>query len=457
MRDIAITLAVFGSLPFILIHPWIGILVWTWLGFMNPHRLAWGFSVTMPFAMIVAITTLVAIYFSREPKKFSRQPEMVLMLLFLAWMLVTTIMAFYPALAWEQFDKVWKIFLMIFVATLVINTKVRLQALVWVIALSIGFFGVKGGIFTIMTGGAFHVRGPDASFISGNNEIGLALCMTIPFLYYLRQIASRPWLRFAMLGAVLLTVVAAMGTQSRGALLGLVAMGAFLWLKSPNKVQIGLLIGVSVLVLAPIMPDAWVERMQTIRTYDEDASAMGRFNAWGMAFNLASARIPGGGFETFQQAQFARFAPDPAYQADAHSVYFEVLGEHGFPGLALFLLIAGMTWLSASKIIRACKRDPELRWLRDLMAMTQVSMVAYLVAGAFLGLAYFDYFYNLVLIVVIAKEIVAANARTAAAGMPGPDNALPNGATRKPATVAGWHAGRVTTRVTASSSGRADR
>ena len=408
MRDIAITLAVFGSLPFILARPWLGILMWTWLGFMNPHRLAWGFSVNLPFAMIVALTTLVGIFMSREPRRFSRQPELVLMLMFLAWMLVTTIFAFYPSLAWEQFEKVAKVFLMIFVATLLINTKQRLIALVAVMALSIGFFGVKGGIFTILTGGGFHVRGPDRSFIGGNNEIGLALCMTLPLLYYLRQIATHTLLRLAALGAVLLTVVAALGTQSRGALVGLVAVGTFLWLKSHQKVQIGLLIVFSVLVFVPFMPEAWVERMQTIRTYQDDASAMGRVNAWGMAFNLASARLLGGGFNTFQEAQFVQYAPDPRYMADSHSIYFEVLGEHGFLGLALFLLIALFTWFSASGVIRKCKGVAELKWLGDLMAMTQVSLVAYLVGGAFLGLAYFDYFYNLVLVVAIAKDLVAS-------------------------------------------------
>jgi len=260
-----------------------------------------------------------------------------------------------------------------------------------------------------------------------------------------------------MLGAIILTVIAALGTQSRGALLGLGTMAGFLWLKSRQKFQIALLILFAILVLVPLMPDSWAERMRSIRDYEQDQSATGRLNAWGMAFNLASDRIFGGGFETFRPAQFERYAPDPRYLADAHSIYFEVLGEHGFPGLALFLLIAGTTWLSASKIIRACKRDPELKWLRDLMAMTQVSLVAYLVAGAFLGLAYFDYFYNLVLIVVLAKEIVAARARTAAAGTPSPDSAMPNVATRELAAATGWHAGRVTTRITASSSGRADR
>jgi hypothetical protein len=146
MRDIAVTVAVFGLLPFIIRRPWIGILVWTWLGFMNPHRLAWGFAVNLQFAMIVALTTLVAILISREPKKFHWEREMVVMAIFMAWMVVTTFNAIFPPLAWEQFDKVAKIFLMIFVAALVINTRERLIALVWVIALSIGFYGVKGGI-----------------------------------------------------------------------------------------------------------------------------------------------------------------------------------------------------------------------------------------------------------------------------------------------------------------------
>jgi len=407
MRDIAVTLAVFGSLPFILARPWIGILVWTWLGFMNPHRLAWGFSTTMPFAMIVAITTVVAIVISREPKKFSRQPEMLLMLVFLAWMFVTTLNAHYPALAWEQFDKVAKVFFMIFVATLVINTRQRLVALALVIAASIGFFGVKGGLFTLLTGGGYRVQGPSGTFIAGNNELGLALIMTVPLLYFGYQYVRRPLVRLGFLGAVILTIVAILGTQSRGALIGLCAMGVFIWLKSRHKFRIGILIAFAILVLVPFMPESWVARMSTIENYEEDSSAMGRINAWRMAANLAGAELFGGGFETFQAKEFARYSPIPKLTFDAHSIYFEVLGEHGYPGLAIFLLLAGVTWLSASRVIRRCKKDETLRWLADLMGMVQVSLMAYLVTGGFLGLAYFDFYYNLVLLVVVAKEILA--------------------------------------------------
>jgi probable O-glycosylation ligase (exosortase A-associated) len=407
MRDIAVTLAVFGSLPFILRRPWIGVLVWTWLGFMNPHRLAWGFSTTMPFAMIVAGTTMVAMLFSKEAKKIPWTRELTLLVMFWTWTLVTTFNAMYPAQAWEQFSKVSKIFLMILVASMLINTPGRLKALVCVIALSIGFYGFKGGIFTVTTGGAYQVRGPSTSFISGNNEIGLALAMTIPFLFLLARYAPKTYLRVGMLTTAALTALAALGTQSRGALLGIGAMAVFLWLKSRSKVLTGIMIALFIAIALPLMPESWYARMSTIQAYDADASAQGRINAWRMAFNLALHRPTGGGFESFQDAAFWLYAPDATNVHDSHSIYFQVLGHHGFIGLTIFLAMIAFTWFSASRIIRTAKRKKTPLWLRDLMASVQVSLVAYLTAGAFLGLAYFDYLYNLIVIVVVARVLVA--------------------------------------------------
>ncbi len=267
MRDILITLIVFGSLPFILKRPYFGILMWTWLGFMNPHRLAWGFSVNMPFAMIVAITTLISLLISREPKQMPWRRETMLMVVSPLWMLLTTSLAFYPQLAWEQMDKVAKIFLMIFVAMILINSRERLIQLVWVIALSIGFYGVKGGIFTITTGGVFRVQGPAGSFIAGNNEIGLALTMTVPLLYYLSLQTKRMWLRYGLLAAMALTSLAALGTQSRGAMLGVAGMAVFFWLKSPKKLAVSALLVVVVPALLYLMPpNGTVECRQSILT-----------------------------------------------------------------------------------------------------------------------------------------------------------------------------------------------
>jgi probable O-glycosylation ligase (exosortase A-associated) len=374
---------------------------------MNPHRLCWGFATTLPFAMVIALTTMLAMLTSKEEKKIPWTREMVLMLMFWAWMLITTLNSLFPELAWEQLNKVSKIFLMIFVTTMLINTPERLKALVWVIALSIGFYGVKGGIFTITTGGAFQVRGPPGTFIDGNNEIGLALAMTVPFLFYLGRHAPKKFLRAGMLAAALLTAFAALGTQSRGALLGIGAMSAFLWLKSRSKIMTGILIVLFAAIMVPMLPEQWYARMSTIQSYEQDQSALGRLNAWGMAFNMALHRLTGGGFDSFQQYTFWLYAPDPNNVHDSHSIYFQVLGHHGFIGFALFFLIIVCTWFTASSVIRIAKRNGSMMWLRDLMAAVQVSLIAYLSAGAFLGLAYFDYFYSLVVIVAVGRVVLA--------------------------------------------------
>jgi probable O-glycosylation ligase (exosortase A-associated) len=175
--------------------------------------------------------------------------------------------------------------------------------------------------------------------------------------------------------------------------------------------------------------------MTTIKTYQEDKSAMGRINQWKSAINLANDRVVGGGFETWQRPVCRRYAPNPNDCRDVHSIYFEVLGEHGYIGLALFLGILATTWLKCSAVIRRAKKDPALLWARDLAAMIQVSMVGYMSAGAFLGLAYFDYIYHLVAVVVVTNHLIgqAANASSAVAasktvstGGPGAQPWFPN-------------------------------
>ena len=46
-----------------------------------------------------------------------------------------------------------------------------------------------------------------------------------------------------------------------------------------------------------------------------------------------------------------------------------------------------------------------MHWARNLAAMLQVSIVGYAVGGAFLGLAYFDLYYHLVAMMVIAQVV----------------------------------------------------
>jgi putative inorganic carbon (hco3(-)) transporter len=186
------------------------------------------------------------------------------------------------------------------------------------------------------------------------------------------------------------------------------AMFAFLWWRSRHKL----------LLLMPIalvagssrwryMPEAWWQRMMSIANYEADTSAMGRINAWWMAWNLALDRFTGGGFYVFTQELFDRYSPNPADGARAaHSIYFQVLGEHGFVGLGLFLLIWATVWRTANKLRREGSIGRYPLWAADLGSMVQVSLVGYFVGGAFLSLSYFDLPYLLAMFVVAAREIV---------------------------------------------------
>ncbi|MDP2961406.1 MAG: putative O-glycosylation ligase, exosortase A system-associated [Sulfurimicrobium sp.] len=409
MRDIFVTVVVFGALLLVFKHPHYGIYLWSWLGYMNPHKLAWGFALNIPFALMTAVVTLTAYLLSKDPKRMPWTPETVLLFIFLGWVTFTTFYAFYPELAWAQWDKVLKIQIMTLLTAMLITSRKRLEGLVWVIALSIAFYGVKGGIFTILKGGIHHVQGPAGTFIGGNNELGLAMIMTVPLLRYLHLQAQSKWMRTGLAASMVLTGLSAIGTQSRGALLAAAAMGGLLWLKSRNKATTAVYIIMAVVLIAAVMPQQYWERMHTIKTYEQDASAMGRINAWHTAINVAKDRFTGGGFEAFQAPTFRQYAPDPWDVHDVHSIYFEVMGEHGFIGFGLFVLIGLLAWRTGSKVIRECKNDPKRKWAVDLAAMTQVSMVGYATGGAFLGLAYFDYYYHLVIILVLTYQIAVKN------------------------------------------------
>jgi len=404
MRDIFVAGIVFGLLLFVFKRPWVGILLWSWLGYMNPHRLAYGFAYDFPFAMIVGLATIAAFMMSKEKKDMPWTREMIILLIFIGWMLFTTFFAFYPVLAWHGWNEVWKIMLMVFLTALIIKDRHQLHWLIWVIALSFGFYGIKGGIFTITNGGVYRVQGPEGTFIGGNNELALALVMTIPLIRYLHLQETRKWIKIGLASAMVLTGVAAIGSQSRGGMLAMAAMGLFLWLKSRNKIVTGMYMVIAVVIMASVMPQAWYDRMNTIKTYQEDQSAQGRINAWHTAFNVAEARITGGGFDMFQPPTFRQYAPNPWNVHDVHSIYFEIMGEQGFIGFGLFMLLGLLAWIRAQQIIKRCKNDPDKKWAADLAAMIQVSLIAYATAGAFLGMSHFDLPYHLMIILVLAAK-----------------------------------------------------
>ncbi len=408
MRDLILTALVFGSIPFILRNPFIGLLMWVWLGIMNPHRFAWGFAYSMPFAMIVALCTFTAMLIHvKKLNSFPVDRVAIMLVLFVLWLGVSPLFSFHPDKEWFYWERAFKIQLMVLVSLLLVSDRRQLHWLTWVLALSVGFFGIKGGLFTILTAGTHRVWGPAQSFIADNNTLALALIMSVPLFRYLQLHSDNRWVSRGCVAALVLCVIAAIGSQSRGAFLALAAMSLFLFVKSRKKGLIGVLVLLALPLAWFLMPESWTERMASIRNYDEDASAMGRINAWWVAWNVAVDRFPiGGGFVLDSADVFLRYAPDPSNIKVAHSIYFQMLGEHGFMGLALFLLVFWFAWLNGGWVMSATKGKPGLLWAHDLAAMCQVSLIGYAVGGAFLSLTYFDLPYYIVVILIVLRRLV---------------------------------------------------
>ncbi len=407
MRDIVLVMFLFGSVPFILWRPTVGVFLWIWVSVMNPHRLTWDFAFDLPFAQVIAVATLVGMVFSREPNRLPVTPVTVVLFMMVLWMNVTTFFAIDMSLSLPMWERVMKILFMVFVALYLLHSRQHVEWLIWILAGSVAFYGIKGGLFTLREGGEFRVWGPEGSFIVDNNALALALVMTIPLLRYLHLQATNRLVRWGLVGSMVLCGLSALGSQSRGALLAISAMLVVLWLKSRHKVITGLVLVLLVPVAIGFMPEKWEDRMRSIQNYKQDSSAMGRINAWTMAFNVAQDRpLVGGGFEMRSPSVYARYAPDPTVVRSAHSIYFQVLGEHGFVGLALFLLLWTLVWRDSSWIFRQSQSRKELHWASDLALMVQVSLIGYAVGGAFLDLAYYDVPYNLLTAVVLTRILV---------------------------------------------------
>lgn len=429
MRDVALALFIFGMVPFMLVRPYIGLLVWSWLGYMNPNRLTFGFAYSFPWVQLVAIVTMVGIVFSGDRKRIPISTVSVLLFLFIAWAGVTTIFAVESAFALQKFMEFLKIMVMVFVTLMLVSSRQRMHWLIWMIVLSLGFYGVKGGLFTVLHGGHYHVMGPRASFIADNNALALALSMILPLMRYLQLRSSKKWMRVGLAAAMLLTGVAILGTYSRGGLVALVIVAGALFLKSRRRMAMVLAVVVVGFVAWHFMPAKWTERMDTLHHAATVNSAQTRIESWEFAANVAFHRpLRGGGFEIYRSDyMWQNYAPPGARQRAIHSIYFRVLGEQGFVGLALFLALLYASWRKCRQVRKQARDNEELTWAFDLASMLQVSLVAFMVAGAFLPMPYFDLTYQLMAVAgLLGGQVMETIMSRSDAAEPSADAGLPD-------------------------------
>jgi putative inorganic carbon (hco3(-)) transporter len=426
MRSIALTAIFMLILASVFAHPWIGAFLYMWISVMNPHKLTYGFATGIPFALIAAVVTLIALVISEKRRAPPKHPIVFLLLALTLWMCVTTVSAFNPNTS-EVHDvliMVLKTQLMVFVTMVLVYERSTITWMMVILVGSVAFYGFKGGLWTIFTGGSGTVWGPPASQIEGNNELGLALVTMLPLMYFVYEMMPKFWLRMTVAFVGVMCMFAVLGTHSRGALLALVAMSLFLGLKSKRPLVFSAIFGLFILLGIAFMPDNWVDRMETIRTYGEDASAMSRLHTWSVIWrSVLDNPIFGSGFRLDNYDFYARYSSLAVITTTygPHSIYFQALGEHGFVGLALYLALLGTTWITLGRLSKRFAAIPEETWAALLCRMLQVGLVGFMVGGNFLGLLHWDVHYYLIALVVVlyryseglAPEPVAVRRETA--------------------------------------------
>ena len=424
MRDLLLLVIVLGLVPLILMRPWIGILAWFWAGLMTPQWLAWTYMRGFQLAMVVGVVTLVALLIARDRRPLPVTREVVILGLFVAYVTMTSYFAVNSAGAWDFWQHLMKILIVTFITPMLIYGERRIVWLLLVITFSLAFYGLKGGIFAVMTGGAHMVLGPNNSYLSGNTYIGLAMLMVLPLILASARMFHQGWVdlgvpliqRFslpigwAIYGVFWLTAIAILATYSRGAFVGVLAIAPFMFWHMRRKWLLVTVAFVAVTVIGVTAPERLVERWQTIENYEEDTSAMQRIQSWGVSWNMAMERpLTGMGFRFGGMGypwwvSYANFEGPWQHILSPHSIYFGVLAQHGFGGLAVFLLLMGFTFSTLNRVRRTAKLQTGQIWLSEYAWAIQVGLFGYAVAGMFLDVAYFSLFYAFVALAVIMRR-----------------------------------------------------
>ena len=413
MRDLFLIGVVAISVGFTLRFPFIGVLIWEWFALMNPHQEAFGFARSLPLNLIVAGSAILSWALSDEPKKIPRNAMTVLFLVFLVWMTFNSFFAFNTTWSWPFWDRTWRIFALGFLMAATATNRVRVDAIIWVAAISLMYYGVKGGIFTVVTGGTFKVYGPASTIISDNNQLALAVLMSMPLIEYLRSTASSKLLKLILVACLVASAIAVLGSYSRGAYIAMAAIGIF-YLKQARRPFLYIAISMAVIIPAlHFMPQSFFDRVDSLNSISQDGSFQGRVMAWKVAFRYAAEHFPfGAGFYGPQLgAIFHQYFPGEEPHA-AHSIYFQVLGEHGFIGLGIYLAIILVAFKYCWSIVHRTRRLKDL-WQHRLARAIQTSLLAFFVGGAALSMAYYDLF---VVLALLLPQIAALLPAAAAAG-----------------------------------------
>jgi probable O-glycosylation ligase (exosortase A-associated) len=412
-----------------LVAPFAVGLGYVWVDTFSPQNVAYSLLTEFPVSMVMAVATLVAYVAAdrRSPPRINLVT--VLVVLMAGWVTFTTFNnPVAPAAALTKWN--WAIKTILFSAfmPLLFRSRVQIEAF-----LQIYIFSLMGEVLpfaakTLLSGGSY---GTSYGLVGGNSGVAEGSHLTtvamliVPILLYLRKYTAiltrtRP-VQLMYVGMAFACVPAAIGTYERTALVGTPVVLIGLWLRSQRRILYAT-VGGALLALAitygVAANSSWAQRMMTVGDYSQDGSAMTRILVWRWTLDFVHDHPLGGGFNSFyvNTITLPASADDPVplvqHGRAFHSMFFEMLGEHGWPGLALFLVLFGTAFLSLRRTARRADELPGMEWCRELARTLQISMAVPLACGAFIGIAFQPEIYYLFALSVMLGHQVAEAARS---------------------------------------------
>ena len=407
MRDIIFTLVFFAILPACYRRPFIGVCVFSWLGYMRAQDLTWGFARKQRWSFVVSVAMIVGWLKHPRERWFDKVGRTWMMMAMCVTILIGLLLVPNPVEShiWGKYNQFTKIILVCLMTMSVVNHREHLRIMVWVIALSFGFFGVKVGMAGVLSGGSLRVLQGPGGMLEDNNDFSLALCMALPLLIAIGVSEKRPIFRRWMKLIVPLTGLAVILTYSRGGFLTLMGViGVQIW-RSRYRGRAILATPFLLAIGYAVAPAEWKERIATIGEYEEDGSAKGRLVAWATGARMAADNpFFGVGYEHFR-ANYQRYALPGETTRVAHNSYIQVWAECGTITLCLYFGLILATFIDLWRVRKQARKRYYASWIIDYANMFESSFVAFMIGSTFLNRAHFDLFYHYVALVVCFTRI----------------------------------------------------
>jgi probable O-glycosylation ligase (exosortase A-associated) len=377
---------------------------YVWVDTFTPQNIAYSILTAIPVSAIMAGGA--GISYLLMDRRFPPRPTLIMVLIvaMAIWVTVTTLdFAVAPEWAWGKWN--WAIKTIVFAAFMpfLFRSRVQIEAFIQVYIFSAAVQVIPYGAKTLLSGGSYHAN---LGLLNGNSglaegsTLSTVAVMSVPLILWLRRhsliMPPHRLTSLMYLGMAVAAVSASIGTYERTGLVAIVLLGGGLWLESKHKLRYGILgaIGAAALALVLIRADSdWTQRMATITQYNQEGSAHTRILVWTWTLDFVRTHPFGGGFNSYVVNSIT--VPSPSggppvveHGRAFHNMYFEMLGEHGWVGLGLFLSLLVSTGLTLLRVRWQSRSMDGLEWCRDLASGLIISLVIVMVCGMFIGIAF---------------------------------------------------------------------